>query len=792
MKKFLLLSCLFWSSLVKAQAPADLLNQWSAKHPIQKIYLQLDRESYLAGQTVLFKAYLSTHYFPDTINSTIYVELLDGANIIRKTVFPVFFSSATGSIDMPDSLSTGYYTLRSYSTGMISQQDEYFFQRKIFIYGNTKKQTLTYKDTLRLEFFPEGGNLVGDLATSVAFKATDKNGMPVKVGGTLYNSKNEAITSFEAIHDGMGVFDIEPQSEKKYYVKLNSNLPQTKYYLPEVINKGIVLSVIPHPDGSFFEIKQKLGDTTFTAAYMLGQMQHQVVFRKDFSLVKNSFKGLLNTKSLRSGIMQITVFNKNGMPLAERLCFVNNNEYLVPSEIKADTLDFSSGARNRFLVTLRDTVQGQISVAITDPTFDITSQRENNIVSSLLLTSDLKGYINNAAWYLSSSEDSVKNALDLLMMVNGWRRFKWTEIAKQQNTSKPANAFITLNGKATLQGTKKPFADKQLLLMINSLTAKNKRSTHFLQTDNEGVFKIDSLILFGKNRLLFSDIRGRKSQYIDINMNADTLFAGTPLTGGNLISYKFREANFSAALKLDYDATQKAKGLLLKEVTVKAQKKTPLEIVEENYTSGVFGGSSEKSIDLINSDEAESYSNIFDYLQFRVNGLQVVNDGVDYSLYYRQAPTVSSLGNASMTIYLDEVETDASVIASIPAHQIALVKVYSYFIGGSGNSPGGAISIYTKNVADSRNSTAFSNLKIYNGYTITKEFYAPDYKLSKVGLENDNRVTLDWRPQIFINNINPRIPVSFYNNNRTKKFKVVVEGMTTAGKLIWLEKIIGE
>jgi hypothetical protein len=793
-KKIIFLPFLFsFCLLLKAQQPLDLLNKWGEQSPIQKIYLQLDRDNYMAGQTAQFKAYLSADFLPDTSNSSVYVALYDGTKLINKSVFPVLFSSSLGSIDFPDSLATGYYTIRSFSKGMLSQKEDYFFQRKIFINGIEKKQISTAKnDTLRVEFFPEGGNLVNDLTSTVAFKITDKNGLPVDdIVGKLYNSKNEELVYFSCLHDGMGLFDFKPLAGEKYYVKLKTNLPDKKYFLPEIQPKGIVLSIIHESNTSLFEIKQKMSDTAFVAAYMIGQMQHHVIFKKEFSKKEDFVTGSINTKNLPSGIMQITVFNKDDIPLSERLIFVNNNEYWLAADVKIDSLDFSEGGRNKFFITLKDTVQGQISVSITDPTFDVTNKRENNIISGLLLSSDINGYISNPAWYLSSNEDSVKNALDLLMMVNGWRRFKWTEIANQKKIAKSSNAFISLKGRATIEGYKKPFANKQMMLMVNSLTAKNKRSNHILETDKDGTFKIDSLILFGKNKLFFTDIIGKKSSSIDVSIDVsidtDTLFAGIPLLVKNGLSFKDEKGNYLPILKLEYDKLQKSNVLLLNEVIVNTKKKTPLEIIETKYATGVFGGFANKSIDLVNSDEAHKYMNIFDYLQTNVNGVRVVNDGPDYKLYYRQP---SSSETANMTLYLDEIETDAAIIANFPPSQIGFIKVYSTFLGGTGNSQGGAISIYSKKGEDFTTLNQASNIKIYNGYTVMKEFYAPNYKLNKTGLNNDNRITIDWRPQIFINNINPKIPISFYNNNRTKKFKVVVEGMTNSGKLIWLEKMI--
>jgi hypothetical protein len=788
-RNFLLLLVLFCNTIILAQKPASLLNEWGEKSPIQKIYLQLDRENYVAGQTAFFAAYLSTDFLPDTANTTIYVELYNADKLISKSVFPVLLGTASGSFSLPDTLSTGNYYIRAFSAGMLAQSSDYFFKRKVFVNGSTSKQIEVSVDTISLVFFPEGGNIVSNLEATVAFKATDKNGLPVNIIATLFNDKNEELATLTCLHEGMGLFDLEPKASEKYYVKIKADVNNKKYYLPETVDKGITLSIGTQNEESTFEIKQKLIDTAFVAAYMIGQMQHHVVFKKDFSKQKDIVKGVIATKNLPSGIMQLTVFNKYDMPLAERILFVNNKEYLLSTDVITDTLNFSSGGRNRLFIDIKDTVQGQISVGITDPEYDLSKVRENNIISSLLLTSDLKGFINNAAWYLSSTEDSVKNSLDLLMMVNGWRRFKWLELNKVPKKANVSNAYITLKGRATYEGISTIFSNKLMVLLINSMLSKNKRSTNFVQTDKDGNFKVDSLILFGKNKLMFMDTRGKKNSSINITLDTDTLFAGVILPAKNYFPRNYAYPKISPKLKLEYDDVESTKKLMLKEVIVIGKTKTALEKVEEKYTSGLFAANAIKTIDLVNSDDASTYPNILDYLELRVPGLKVIAQGFDYKLLYRQNGSISSSGSSSMTVFLDEVETDASIVASIPGSQIALVKVFSTFVGGFGNSQGGAISIYTKKFDDNSNAVSPS-IKIYNGYTITKEFYAPNYKTNNRGLENDNRITIDWRPQIFVNSINPKIPVSFYNNNRTKSFKVVVEGMTNTGKLIWLEKLV--
>src|SRR5688572_482230 len=91
-----------------AQQPSQMLDSWSARSPIEKVYLHLDRENYVAGETALFKAYLYSDYLPDTISSVLYVELAssDGM-VINRSIVPVLLGSGRGHIDIPDTLAAG-------------------------------------------------------------------------------------------------------------------------------------------------------------------------------------------------------------------------------------------------------------------------------------------------------------------------------------------------------------------------------------------------------------------------------------------------------------------------------------------------------------------------------------------------------------------------------------------------------------------------------------------------------------------------------------------------------------
>jgi len=794
---FAVVSVLLGSAALSQQLkPEVLLEKLSREAPIEKVYLHLDREKYMAGETIWFSGYLLADFLPDTISTVLYAELVDENAIqVTKKTLPVFFGNTNGQLEIPDSLQEGTYFIRAFTGTMLNHAIDYLFIKKIYVYGAIKKIEQSgapgLNNQARLEFFPEGGNLVSGVTNTIAFKATFANGVPFFAKGKVKTAGGETITEFSSFHDGMGIFELTPVPGNQYYAEIDNNQQLGKYELPLQTEKGIAVSIIPHPQGNLFEIKQTSKDPGFRVSFMIGQMQNHLVFRQAFAAGRDEIQGIINTQHLKSGILQITFFNEMGIPLAERLCFVNNKEFSQSAILIPDSVNFSPKARNKLNIQLKDTVQGSLSVSIVDADFDNPELNDNTIISHFLLVADLKGYIHNPAYYFSADADSVTMALDLLMMTHGWRRFKWTDLADGRipggNIKDPS--YITLSGKVTLRDSKKPFASKQLLVWITG--EDSSRSMHAVMTDEQGNYKLDSVVFFGKAKVLFSDTRGKKSQYIEIHPDSSLLIQDFILPETDLSYWGKID---SSALKqkskwvLDYNEIQKAEGMMLRMVTVKALKKSKEREIDEKYTSGMFSGMSEKSIDLTASEDIITQQNILDYLALKIPSISVSDLDGEYAVFYRQSPTLSSLGSIPMTIFLDEIVTDANVIAAIPANTIALVKLYSSFVGASGNAPGGALAIYTKKGADI--SYNFRGGVIhYNGFSITREFYAPDYGLEKNKLATmDKRITLDWWPSVLFKGINPSIPIVFYNNDRTKKFKVVVQGMTSEGKMIYIEK----
>ena len=776
-----------------SQLPEERLKAWATNNPIEKIYVQPDREDYVAGQTLWFKAYLNNGFQANADATVIFVELLDnGSRVIVKAALPVVNGVTQGQLDLGDSLVTGNYFLRAYTATMMNQPG-FLFHRPISITGKPAR-TLTTGATekkLRIEFFPEGGNFVSGKPNTLAFKATREDGFPVSIKGFIKNNRGIQVP-FSTYHDGMGLIDLEVRHGENYFAVIDDR-PDDTYPLPPVSEKGIVFRILPADDAVRFEIFQDKNDPLFHAAYMLGQVQHQVVIRQELKAASNTLNGVIKTQNLPSGILHLTIFNKDHIPLAQRLVFVNNREYQQRAQIKFDSLNFSNRGRNKLSITMPDTVRGSFSLSITDAAFNINQYQEENIVTRFLLTSDLPGYIHQPTYYFRNNTDSARYALDLVMMTNGWRRFLWQEL--KENKALPAKykdpAFITVSGKINMEGSKKPFANKDVLLYV--LTADSSRNMQLIHTDSNGYYKLDSMVFFDRASLFITDIRGKKSRFIDIKPGPDSLmrpyFAGSMDVmgvGPLLVRSDLPRSRFET----EFDRLSQAEGKVLSEVVLKSRKKSAIEILDEKYARGVFSGETRKTFDLVNTDEANSYTNIFDFLQTKVIGLDVSRseDG-DWFVYYRQM--ASAFGNPPMTLFLDEVLTDANTIAFLNPREVAMIKLYTQFVGAEGNAPGGALAVYLKKGEDlARVMPERGEVIYYQGFSVIKEFYSPDYSQPQQKFIPDNRMTLFWKPDIQINSVNPTIPISFYNNDRSRSFKITLEGMTTEGKMVSMEQVI--
>ena len=560
--------------------------------------------------------------------------------------------------------------------------------------------------------------------------------------------------------------------------------------MPSAKPSGIALQVSQSGSRRIINLQgsSTLADN-FKQLHLIGTIGQSTAFKTDVNLNETNFaRRIIPVENLPSGILTITLFDAQWNALAERITFINNGEFSFRPQVEFQHWGLNKRARNEIQITIPDSLQGaSLSVSVTDAA--INKDTTQNIISHLLLTSDIRGYVHNPSYYFTSTGDSVAQYLDLVMLTNGWRRFKWEDLAKGKLpaiTYPKDTAYLSLSGrvygasKTQLSGKEnmvlfvkeKDSASKMLLMPLNADGSFNDPEIIFFDT-LKVFYQLKSKV-FSNAEARFMTDRLPAFNYLKASKNFATL---NPLFD-TLGSY--RNALLAAeALRLQ----NQAKGKLLESVTVRAKTKSPMQLMDEKYAKGMFTGDAYQ-FDLVNDPTATGALNIFNFLQGRVAGLQISTAGGTPSLSWR---------GATPQLYLDEMQIDADFLNTMSVTDIAYVKVFRPpFMGGSGGGSGGAIAIYTRKGDDQRSKPGSGlNSSTIAGYTPIRQFYAPNYgSFDKRNEQPDIRTTLYWNPAVLAGPSSRSVKITFYNNDVTKSFRVVIEGMSKEGLLTHYEEVM--
>ena len=430
---------LLYTTAINAQKIEKALTIFNQKFPAEKIYIHYNKEFYTAGETIWFKAYLTINHQPSGLSNNFYLQLTDDAgNVVNNNKYPVTGGTVSGHIDIPDSIAGGIFSVKAFTPAMLIPDADFIYTKSIRIYSATRKfkdgsiQNLPNPKIL-LHFFPEGGNLISDIHTVVAFKAINEFGYPVDITGIIQAEDSSISIPFKSFHDGMGQVRFKPQFGKKYVAITEINGKAERFYLPAVQASGLKLTIQEKKGSKLFIVsrdkRQQLNINNFK---VVAQINNSVVYEKDFYFGSHyAVQGIIITDSLPSGILHVTIFNNEDAPMLERLTFVNNREYEAGVTLSLLKHGINPREINTLEFDFPDLAQRSCSVAVTDYQADSAIGKEN-IISSILLSSDLKGSIYNPGYYFSSQNDSVKTALENLMLTHGWRRFNWKKVLQNE------------------------------------------------------------------------------------------------------------------------------------------------------------------------------------------------------------------------------------------------------------------------------------------------------------------------------------------------------------------------
>lgn len=802
-----LLLLLFSLCRLTAQEPAELIRMLNDSFPQERIHIHFDRDVYTTGDKIWFKAYLFSGFLPSSLSSNFIAELVSPeGKLVERQRLPIMAGTASGSFDLPDSLPGGQYSIRAYTPWMLNFNENFLYRKSLFVYKPgtdlASSKNASGSSAYKVYVFPEGGDLVYGFPNSVAVKCLNPGGQPAEGKGRLIDGDGVEVVTFNTVHDGMGKFAFFPEKGKSYQLEMTfGNAGKTLISLPAIKEKGWILQAIEESENRRQVLIASTDIDTGTVVTLLGQMQQQVLIDQKLKMSTNSKVLRIDTKDLPSGILQLTLFDQSGKPVAERLLFINNREYLLPVTLHTDTLSFQKKARNVYSFKLSDSISANLSVSIVDVEKTGTDSSRDEIISRLLLTADIKGEVNDPAYYLSGNDRSIRSNTDLLMMTQGWRRFNWQEV---QAGSLPAIKFrdknyIQLSGTVYNSRTQKKLNSGEINFFI-----KTKDSvTDLFQTEvaKDGRFLLENLVFYDTAQFSFQlNSNKNKEKLVKLTLDRDTSFhelyasARFDRLPSLSVPWTATSIQLNQLFRLNNDTSGNYR--MLESITVIGKRKRPLQELNERYTSGLFTSMNfVKIIDLVHDPLPSGALNVFQYIQGRIPGVRVQTSGFppSYVVYSGRAMSLTG-GPIPVPLFLDEVAATSKQIETIPMQDVAMIKFFQTgFMGNPSLGSTQALAVYTRRPGDRLPSNLdFLDTLYYPGYSVKREFYSPDYdEMPARRSWVDRRVTLLWEPDLKPDDENGNYHIRFYNSDFARKLLVRMEGTTADGKLIsfvkWIE-----
>ncbi|MBR6856612.1 MAG: hypothetical protein IKM90_04145 [Bacteroidaceae bacterium] len=820
---------------------AGNIHQFNSLFPQEKVYIQFDNTSYYTGETIWFKAFVTNASTLGRAQSKIlYVDLLSPTGVLLKQEkLKIVAGQADGSFVLMDGSTaqarekrgvvdypSGFYEVRAYTSYMLNFSNEILFSRVLAVYDPPKEEgnfyesspVITIKRTetsdfrpkseklrnINASFYPEGGHLIIGKPCRVAFKVIDDTGFGVEATGKV---EGKDIT-FSTVHNGMGYFTFTPQ-EKRNSVEITVGETSRSFNLPQAEPLGFAMTVDPLDSDS---ITVKVDGAEGMSGITLGVALTCRGELMDFGTLESGAtpsERIIPLHGVPEGVCRIYLFDKNGILYSSRSFYHRSKVIKAPVlEMSADketyqpfekiTLNFSlndkgNPFRDRFCLSVRD------------------SRTQNNVYTddlrtSMLLSSDLKGFIEHPAWYFDSDAPERDQALDLLCLVQGWERYDWDIMTGQKDFSERyrMEESLTLNGWILSSSGRKKLDGVEVNA---SLVPQDKTLTEIYSytTDTTGYFGFDiGAEFYDKAKFSISANTDKKpligtSARIRIDRPAspairpynvgELVFTGVKGTGYKRKGWKEEEEENPYPTVINIET-----GYLLPDVDIDEDRMyidyftfsaydvtndVEIELDKGDYTTDLMGYLIDKGYEVIASDTSIESINGFEPFFY-------IHDNKKY-LYQGpyETPAVIDTKDIKSVIVFDRPMFMMNILQQCPLYQDYLSESIQMLYGEDLiNHRLLLVDVQMKepNEISTREDRFNINKRIttVDGYSRPYSFYSPEYPQGPVFGDVDYRRTLYWNPNV-ITDENGKAQVEFYNNSITRRFDVEAAGITSAG-----------
>jgi hypothetical protein len=635
-----------------------------------------------------------------------------------------------------------------------------------------------------VQFFPEAGQFISGVLTKVAVKAVDTKGLGLDIKGQITDNNNTVVATFASQHLGMGSFRMTPEAGKTY--KASVTFPdgsKQSYDLPTPETEGLTLQ-ITNNDPEKLNVKIIANDAYFQGHknqkfYLLLQSNGYICYAAQSFLQQQFYNAAIPKNKFPTGIVQISLLSDTRQTIAERLAFIDRHDQLKMA-MSSDKPIYGVRQHVRLNISSKlvaAPVTGNFSVAVIDETkVPYDENAETTILSSLLLTSDLKGYVEKPNYYFNHPNDKTADDLDLLMMTQGFRRLNYRDLlnGKLSTIYSLPEQGIEISG-ILRSGNGMPIKNGPVALII-----PDKHFSTSTISDPDGKFKFTNLMFTDSSQVI---LRTQRNYVITVDGDMEQRATPNYTMPDEIVNLDSTMHTYLQNSKHQYSTLHQ-----LKEVVIKGSVQPKASHLDYPALTGL----NPVPDHLITGDKFAGCNDFLSCLQTAALGVTYVDNNFYVTRDYNQ-------GNKTpMQVFVKGMPVDVSYLASLNAADVESVEVFLKDDLGLVNrtyNTNGVLVINTKKapkgtkvtLAELRSMLPQPNVVNLTpkGYALVKEFYSPKYlpgKTSSIALGMDLRTTIYWNPKV-ITDAAGNATVDFYNADGRGTYKAVIEGFDKDGNL---------
>lgn len=822
--------------------------------PQEKVYMHFDNTGYFEGETIWFKAYVTRadNGRPTDLSKVLYVELLNpSGDLIKTQKYYIDEQGQThGDIKVDSLFGTGFYEVRAYTRYMTNWGVNAVFSRVFPVFkkpaeeGNYEDLTIDtrlYQErnpnnrdqqdslymkavkegiysnntakTVSVQFYPEGGDMVQGKKCHVAMLAVTDDGRPYQGQAFVVNQQGEVLASVQTDTLGRGEFTVVPDASGLAMKMMNARGKEQQFYLPAARREGCTVTLDVISDEMLATLQCTDGVCGELIGYVL--MNNGNIYFCDTLVASPLMELELNRGGMKEGVNQMTVFNSDGQILADRLFFI------CPQSSDADTIVFKAESPwlkpcGKVTLNAKTLPNATFSFSAMDAG-TMTNEKQGNLKTWMLLSSEVRGYIDHVDYYFESDDQEHRRAADMLMLTQGWRRYNWNEMAgiTPRDKMQPVEDKFYVFGQLSEYRKRNPVNDVNMQVILY-----NKQGQSLIgntKTDKDGNYVFGLPFLNGEWKMFFyTTVKDKKKTY---RVGVDRQISPTPRyitpaeaslrlpTGANMFVHRGEE---SVPDEEEFIPITR-KNILLQNVTVKAKRyftNDDFKFKNEDYArrwASIYYDI-DRELDNIR-DRGEAEPTIFEFLAKKnamFNNPECVDlpsvtgdttstwtewDGhmsygsqpiewiVDNGDTMNQGAITSDKGASGDTffpIWLDEIKSvyiapydpdqDSRDVANGMEDRSNYVKIYLYL-----------------HHRFSTESNKGLRRTYFQGFNEVSTFQMEDYNV--IPPMADFRRTIYWAPNIKAD-AEGRAKIEFFNNSTCEEMYISAEGMTPTGQFV--------